>query len=124
MFYVDTNKPLPIDIGSPYLENDSFYIFGEFGYPKTYCYDTRIKAIKKIIEIESRLYHYRKVWSPLYYHKLPIEIGVFWKQDGILINVTTKEPITSKVIFNTELEALDYAINHPDPIFLERKKEL
>ena len=124
MFYVDQNLPLPIDIGSPYLENDSHYIYGEFGYPKAYCFDTKNKAIEKIIEIERKLSHCRKIWSPFYYHKLPIEINVFWNQDCVLINANTNKPITSKNIFNTELEALDYAINYPDPIFLERKKEL
>ncbi len=31
--------------------------------------------------------------------------------------VDTNKPLPIDIIFNTELEAIDYAINHPDPIF-------
>ncbi len=123
MYYVDPNFPLPIDIGIPAIDNEAFYICMTYSYPKAYCFDTRIKAIDKIIAIERKLSHYRKIWSPLYYHELPMEISVIWNEHT-LINAQTGKPITSKIIFNTELEALDYAINHPDPIFINRKRLL
>ena len=127
MRYVDQCKPLPIDIGSPYLEDANFYIFGNFGYSKAYCFDTRIKAIEKIIEIEETLAQVRSVWYNCHYHKLPKRILVYWThydKKQILMRNDSGTVVTSKNIFNTELEAIDYAINHPDPIFLERKKEL
>ena len=124
MWYVDPHMPLPVDIGSPHLEDADFYIFEDFKYPKAYCFDTRIKAIEKIIEIEKILLFARSIWCPLYYHSLPIEIGVFWDESFNLVNNNTRKRVTNKTIFNTELEAIDYAINHPDPIFLIRKKEL
>ena len=126
MWYVDPHMPLPIDIGNPILGEAAFYINGDFSYPREYCYDTKIKAIEKIIEIEEKLAHVRYVWCP-FYHKLPVTILVYWiRQDKkqILMRNDSGTAVLAKNIFNTELEALDYAINHPDPLFLERKKEL
>ncbi len=124
MWYVDPHMPLPIDIGSPYLEDANFFIFGDFGYPKAYCFDTKIKAIEKIIEIEKVLVHNRSIWCPLDYHKLPIKIKVFWNTTHNLVDCYSGKYIEKDLIFNTELGAIDYAIKHPDPIFLLRKKEL
>ncbi len=127
MWYVDLNLPLPIDIGSPILGDANFYINGDFSYPREYCYDTKIKAIEKIIEIENKLAHVRYVWYNYHYHKLPKRIFVHWihyNKKQILMRNNSGTAVTNKNIFNTELEAIDYAINHPDPIFLIRKKEL
>ena len=116
MWYVDPHMPLPIDIGSPFLEDVNFFIFADFKYPKAYCFDTRIKAIEKIIEIEKVLAHVRVVWCPLDYHKLPITILVYWviqDKKQILMRNDSGTAVLVKNIFNTELEAIDYAINHP-----------
>lgn len=99
-------------------------LFLEISVIQKYCFDTRIKAIDKIIEIEKILKHVRSIWCLIYYHKIPKKIKVFWDKYGNLINHNTRKPITNKDVFNTELEAVQYAINHPDPIFLIRKKEL
>ena len=128
MWYVDPNMPLPIDIGNAIISEANFYINEDFGYPREYCYYTRIKAIEKIIEIEEKLspiqYCVRSIWCPSNYHLLPIEIRVYWDKNHNLINSKTRKHVTSEIIFNTELEAVQYVIDHPDPIFLMRKKEL
>ena len=127
MFYVDPRYPLPIDIGSPILSKGYFYVSGDFGFPGEYCFDTRIKAIEKIMEIEHSICFVRPVWSYCHYHKLPKKILVYWTyQDKkqILMQHDSGTAITSKHIFNTELEAINFAINNPDPIFLNRMKEL
>ncbi len=49
---------------------------------------------------------------------------VHYGKKQILMRNDSGTAVTNKNIFNTELEAIDYAINHPDPIFLLRKKEL
>ncbi len=124
MWYIHSNMPLPIDIGNTILSVASFYTNENFSYPKEYCFDTRIKAIEAIIKRASISICNLSVWSFTNYHSLPIKEYVYWDKDCNLRSRIDGYLITSKLIFNTELEALDYVINHPNPIFLERKKEL
>ena len=122
MWYVDQCKPLPIDIGSPINETATRYLFEGVGYFKIYCHATREEAIDAIIKYESNLCYCRNVWVLTGYGSLPRKIRVQWK--GRTLMTSLGVPIKKEILFNTELEAIDHMIDNPDPIFLNRRKEL
>jgi len=113
MWYADPEYPLPVEVdNSELVEHGIHYIWNEFAYPRWLFFKTKIKAIEKIEEIEKTLIYYRPVWAYVGVDRLPKRIPVVW-HNGVLCDTISTKPIVGHKLFNTETEALDFAIKTP-----------